>query len=574
LLENHLFMRWTLKTQPNPKKTALLARALNIDLINAKLLVQRGIETYEEAKAFFRPNLDNLHDPFLMKDMDKAVARIEKAIQNKEPILVYGDYDVDGTTAVTLLSKYLLTHSNLVETYVPDRDKEGYGISFQGIDFAEDNDFSLIIALDCGIKALDKVAYAAQKNIDFIICDHHTPGDTIPDAVAVLNPKRVDCAYPYKELCGCGVGFKLVQALHSRKGGTTEQLVPYLDLVATSIAADIVPITGENRILTYFGLQVINEYPSTGIAALKRVAYDKKTLSITDVVFGIAPRINAAGRLKHANYAVELLTENDLETAQLMAKAINDFNNERKDLDKLITQEALSQITANQEEDNFTSVVFDASWHKGVIGIVASRLIETYYRPTIVFTKSGDYLTASARSVRGFDLYQALEACEEWIEQWGGHKYAAGLRIKSENYQHFKKAFEAVVKKRMPDELREPEIRIDSELFLSDISPKFYRILTQMAPFGPQNMHPVFMASGLRDNGTGRRVGADQSHLKVSIIEGANPKTYKGIGFGLGYLYKMLQKPFKAVFTLDENHWNGITSIQLKIKDIKQEFPD
>jgi single-stranded-DNA-specific exonuclease len=567
-------MRWTLKTQPNPKKVAALAKALTIDNVNAKLLVQRGIETYEDAKAFFRPNLANLHDPYLLQDMDKAIDRIHKALQNEENILVYGDYDVDGTTAVTLLSKYLKTRYDAVGTYVPDRDNEGYGISFKGIDFAADNDFSLIIALDCGIKALDKVAYATEKNIDFIICDHHTPGKELPKAVAVLNPKRTTCSYPYKELSGCGVGFKLVQALHHEEGGTVEDLVPYLDLVATSIAADIVPMTGENRVLTYFGLQVINNSPSVGIAALKKAAYEKEELSITDVVFGIAPRINAAGRLKHANYAVELLTETDEDKAKEMANAINDFNTERKDLDKLITQQAIAQIVANKEETNFTTVVYDADWHKGVIGIVASRLIETYYRPTIVFTKSGEYLTASARSVRGFDLYKALEACQDSIEQWGGHKYAAGLRIKPENFKTFKDRFEEIVKDTIPAELREPEIRIDSELFLSDISPKFYRILQQMAPFGPQNMHPVFMASGLRDNGTGRRVGSDQSHLKLSIVEGANPKTYNGIAFGLGHLHTMIHKPFKAVFTLDENKWNGMTDIQLKIKDIKDDFAD
>ncbi len=565
-------MRWTFKNQPNPKKVAVLAKALNIDKINARLLVQRGIETYEQAKAFFRPELSHLHDPFLMKDMVVAVNRIEKALAEDENILVYGDYDVDGTTSVALVSSYLKTvQEDRIGTYVPDRDNEGYGISYQGIDYAEANDFSLIIALDCGIKATDKVAYATKKNIDFIICDHHTPGDDLPEAVAVLDPKRKDCAYPFKELSGCGVGFKLLQALHEKNGGLLEDLIPYLDLVATSIAADIVPIIGENRVLTYFGLQVINTDPSIGIAALKKIAYQKETLSITDVVFGIAPRINAAGRLKHANYAVEILLETDYDKAKEMAKAINDFNIERKDLDKQITQKAINQIIENNEEENFTSVVYNESWHKGVIGIVASRMIETYYRPTIVFTKNKDFLTASARSVSGFDLYSALEACENLIEQWGGHKYAAGLKIKEENYLAFKAAFEAVVKERIPPELREPEIRIDSELELSDITPKFYRIVQQMAPFGPHNMHPFFMASGLRDNGYGKRVGEDKSHLKLSIVEGANPKTYNAIGFGLGHAFPLIQKPFKAVFTVEENTWNGFTSIQLKIKDIKEE---
>ena len=565
-------MRWTLKTEPNPKKVAILAKSLNIDTTNAKLLVQRGIETYEQAKAFFRPSLENLHNPFLMKDMDLAVERIEKALQKGENILVYGDYDVDGTTSVALVSKFLKTKQDNISTYVPDRDNEGYGISFKGIDFADDNGFSLVIALDCGTKALDKIAYANKRNIDFIICDHHTPGEKLPDAVALLNPKQEYCDYPYDELSGCGIGFKLIQALSQKEGNSVENLLPYLDLVATSIAADIVPMTGENRVLCYHGLNVINENPSVGIAALKNSAYDKETLSITDVVFGIAPRINAAGRLKHANYAVEILIEQDEKKAHEMAVAINEINTDRKDLDKQITQQALLQIEIQNIQEAYTTVVYDENWHKGVIGIVASRLIETYYRPTIVFTKSGDFITASARSVKGYNLYEALQACDEYIEQWGGHKYAAGLRIKLENLEKFKIRFEEVVKNSIKPEQREPEIRIDSEIFLSEISPKFYRILEQMAPFGPQNMHPVFAANGLRDNGMGKKVGADQTHLKLSIIEGANPKTYNGIGFNLGEKYALTKQSFKAAFTLDENHWNGRTSIQLKIKDIKEDF--
>ncbi len=565
-------MRWTLKPEPNPKKVALLAKVLNIDRTNARLLVQRGIGTYEEAKAFFRPSLENLHDPFLMKDMDVAVERIEKALEQGENILVYGDYDVDGTTSVALVSKYLKTKQDNISTYVPDRDNEGYGISFQGIDFADDNGFSLVIALDCGTKALDKIAYANDKKIDFIICDHHTPGEKLPDSIALLNPKREDCDYPYDELSGCGIGFKLIQALSQKEGDSVASLVPYLDLVATSIAADIVPMTGENRVLCFHGLQVINENPSVGIAALKNVAYDKEILTITDVVFGIAPRINAAGRLKHANYAVDILIEQDENKAHDMAVAINEINTDRKDLDKKITQEALAQINTQNLQDVYTTVVYDENWHKGVIGIVASRLIETHYKPTIVFTKSGDFITASARSVKGYNLYEALLACDEYIEQWGGHKYAAGLRIKLKNLKKFKIRFEEVVRNSIKPEQRVPEIRIDSELFLSEISPKFYRILEQMAPFGPQNMHPIFTANGLRDNGMGKKVGADQTHLKLSIIEGANPKTYNGIGFNLGEKYALTKQPFKATFTLDENHWNGRTSIQLKIKDLKEDF--
>lgn len=564
-------MRWTFKPDPNPKKVAVLAKALNVELTIAKILVQRSIETFEQAKDFFRPNLSNLHDPYLMKNMNVAVERVEKAIKEGENILVYGDYDVDGTTSVALVSKFLKTKLDSIGTYVPDRDNEGYGISYKGIDFADDNGFSLVIALDCGIKAIDKIDYANKKNIDFIICDHHTPGQKLPDAVAILNPKQNDCKYPYKELSGCGVGFKLVQALSQNGGVSVDDLVPYLDLVATSIAADIVPMTGENRILTYYGLQVINENPCIGLAALKKTAYEKDTLNITDVVFGIAPRINAAGRLKHANYAVELLTENDAEKALKMAIAINTINTERKDLDKKITEEALAQIADEDLQDSYTTVVYSENWHKGVIGIVASRLIETHYKPTVVFTKSGDYLTASARSVRGYNIYEALEQCNDYIEQWGGHKYAAGLRVKPENYKAFKKRFEAVVKKTMRPELRLPEILVDSEIFLSEVSLKFHRILEQMAPFGPGNMHPVFAASGLRDNGMGRKVGADESHLKLSIIEGTNPKTYNGIAFGLGNLHSLLKKPFKTIFTIDENHWNGSSSVQLKIKDIKQD---
>ncbi len=565
-------MRWKVKPETDPQITSKLAQELNIDFTLAKLLVQRGIETFEQAKAFFRPSLEDLHNPFLMKDMEKAVERIELAIATNENILVYGDYDVDGTTSVSLLSSYLKTIYPNIATYIPDRYEEGYGVSYQGIDFAEDNNFSLIIALDCGIKAIDKVAYAKENGIDFIICDHHRPGNEIPAAVAVLDPKRADCDYPYKELCGCGVGFKLIQALASKKGETIDDLVEYLDLVATAIAADIVPITGENRILAYFGLQVINTNPRTGIKAIIH-QIDKKELTITDVVFTIAPRINAAGRIKHGNYAVELLTEIDFDTAVNFASEIEKNNNERKDLDKTITNEALQQIEQNTEQQNFSTVVYSENWHKGVIGIVASRLIETYYKPTLVFTKSGDKLAASARSVKGFDVYEALEHCSEFIEQFGGHKYAAGLTLKEENYQNFKNKFEEVVKNNLPEELRTPEILIDTEINLSEITPKFYRILNQLAPFGPQNLKPVFMTDGLRDNGYGKKVGADESHLKLSIIDGVNQNTYNAIGFGLGSKYPLIKNgnSFRAAFSIDENHWNGNISLQLLIKDLQDE---
>jgi len=563
-------MRWKLKENPDSKQIVHLSKALDIDLNLAKLLNQRGVHTFEQAKHFFRPKLDELHDPFLMKDMDLAVSRIEKAINNKEKILIYGDYDVDGTTSVSLVFSYFIKVYSNIATYIPDRYKEGYGISFQGIDFASDNDISLIIALDCGIKAIDKVDYAAKKNIDFIICDHHRPGKKIPDAYAVLDPKREDCSYPYDELCGCGVGFKLIQAFAERRNQNFDDLIPYLDLVATAIAADIVPLTGENRILAHFGMQVINQNPRPGIKALiKQVKKD--TLNITDVVFIIAPRINAAGRIKHGLHAVNLLCENNFALALEYATEIEKYNIERKDLDKQISKEAIQQIIDNKEEQNYTSVVFDENWHKGVIGIVASRLIEKFYRPTLVFTKSGDSLAASARSVKGFDVYDALNECSEFIEQFGGHKYAAGLTLLPENYINFKAKFEEVVKNSILEESMSPEIIIDTSIYLSDITSKFHRIINQFGPFGPQNMKPVFIARGLRDNGYGKKIGGNEEHLKLSIISGADQKTYNAIAFGLGDKYELITKgnSFQAVFTIEENHWNGVTSLQLNIKDIK-----
>ena len=561
-------MRWTLKTAPNKKKVSQLSNDLSVNPILASLLVQRNIDSFKKAKEFFRPSLEDLHDPFLLKDMDRAVSRIEKAITDNENILIYGDYDVDGTTSVSLVSSYLKTITNHIATYIPDRYDEGYGISYQGIDFASDNNFSLIIALDCGIKAIEKVSYASQKNVDFIICDHHKPGDEIPNAFAVLNPKRVDCTYPYKELCGCGVGFKLVHALASRRGQTIEDIQQYLDLVATAIAADIVPITGENRILTYYGLEVINTNPRNGIKAIIH-QINKKKLTITDVVFIIAPRINAAGRIKHGNYAVELLTEMDFEVALDFAASIEKFNLERKELDKKITYEALQQIESANEKEKFSTVVYSENWHKGVIGIVASRLIESFYRPTLVFTKSGNKLAASARSVRGFDVYEALNECSEFIEQFGGHKYAAGLTLDPKNYSAFKNKFEEVVKATIDKKLLIPEITIDLELELSEITPKFFRILQQMGPFGPQNMKPVFKTTSVRDNGYGKTVGADKSHLKLNIIDGADKKTYNAIGFGLGNKIKSIKGDFDIAYSLDENEWKGNTSIQLILKDLK-----
>ena len=562
-------MRWTIKPKPSEEKIKQLAAALNVEEFVATLLVQRGIETFEDARQFFRPTLADLHNPYLMKDMDKAVERIELAIKNQENILVFGDYDVDGTTAVSLVSSYLKTYYPNVATYIPDRYDEGYGISFKGIDYADDNGFSLIIALDCGIKSIDHVVYAKERNIDFIICDHHRPGNSLPEAVAILDPKREDCGYPYDELCGCGIGFKLIQALGENRNQTIEDLTSYLDLVATAIAADIVPMTGENRILAYFGLQVINSNPRPGFKALTH-QIKKKTLDITDVVFIIAPRINAAGRIKHGNHAVELLTEFDFEQAQQFASEIEAYNAERKDLDKQITREALEQIIKNKEKERFTTVVFQEDWHKGVIGIVASRLIETYYRPTLVFTKSGDKYAASARSVKGFDVYNALEACSEHLEQFGGHMYAAGMTLLEEKYQLFKDAFEKVVEETIHPDMLIPEISIDAEINFSDITPKLMRILQQFEPFGPQNMTPVFLTKNVKDTGYAQRLGADEEHLKLFVRQN-NSEGMAAIGFGLGNKMELTAniKPFEAVYCIDENEWNGKTSVQLRLKDIK-----
>jgi len=566
-------MRWTLKSKPEKEKVQKLQNELQINEIIATLLVQRGIETFDQARQFFRPSLADLHDPYLMKDMEKAVSRIEKAIADGENILVFGDYDVDGTTAVSLVSSYLKSFYPNVATYIPDRYDEGYGISYKGIDFAEDNEFSLIIALDCGIKSVDHIAYANDRNIDFIICDHHRPGDMLPKAIAVLDPKRGDCSYPYDELCGCGVGFKLIQALAQNRNQTIDDLLIYLDLVATAIAADIVPITGENRVLAKFGLEVINTNPRPGIKALIQ-NLKKKVLTITDVVFIIAPRINAAGRIKHGNEAVALLTEYDLDQAEIFASEIEQHNSDRKDLDKQITVEALSQIEENNETNRFTTVVYQENWHKGVIGIVASRLTETYYRPTIVFTKSGDKLAASARSVKDFDVYNALEACAEHLEQFGGHMYAAGMTLKEENYTAFKEAFERVVEQTIHPDLLIPEISADVEMELSDINEKLIRLLNQFEPFGPQNMTPVFLTKGVKDTGYAKGIGQNEEHLKLFVKQSRSFGSSEGfgaIGFGLGNKLELTknQKPFEAVYCIDENEFNGNVTVQLRLKDLR-----
>lgn len=559
-------MRWTIQGVDS-KKVQQLVTVLQVDELVARLLVQRGVETFEEAKTFFRPSLEHLHDPYLMKDMDKAVERIERAIANQENILVFGDYDVDGTTAVSLVSSYLRTYYDQVTTYIPDRYTEGYGVSKKGIDYAADNECKLIIALDCGIKSIELVAYAKSLGVDFIICDHHLPGDQIPEAVAVLDPKRQDCNYPYDELCGCGVGFKLIQALGQNRGQNIDDLTSYLDLVAVAIGADIVPIDGENRVLAYYGMEVINKFPRVSITALFG-EHRKTTYDISDVVFTVAPRINAAGRIENGNYAVDLLTETDAKIALQKAQEIELFNTERKDLDKTITEEALLQIKINKEQDNATTVVYKETWHKGVIGIVASRLIETYHRPTLVFTKSGDYLAASARSVPGFDVYKAIETCQEHLIQFGGHVAAAGLTLEPRNYQKFKDKFEEVVAATISDACDVEEVKIDAEISLSKINPKFIRILKQFAPFGPKNRTPVFLTHNLKDMGCAKQIGSDLSHLSLNVTDGE--RTFKAIAFGKGEQLATVKKgSFSAVYCIDENEWRGDVSVQLRVKDLR-----
>ena len=561
-------MRWTLKPKPSEENSNKLAKELGVDPLIASLLLQRGIETYEAARNFFRPSLADLHDPFLMKDMDKAVARIEQAITNDENILIYGDYDVDGTSSVALLSSYLKSYYPNVATYIPDRYDEGYGISYKGIDFAEDNGFSLIIALDCGIKAIEKVVYASKKNIDFIICDHHRPGPELPKAIAVLDPKRDDCEYPFKELCGCGVGFKLIQALGVKKGETINDLILYLDLVATAIGADIVPITGENRILAYHGLKVINSNPRTGFKAiLKQIK--KQTLTITDVVFIIAPRINAAGRMKHGNRAVTLLTETNMDDAIVWAAEIEQYNTDRRDADKRITREALDQISEMKEEHRMTTVVYDKNWHKGVIGIVASRLIETYYRPTLVFTKSGEKLAASARSVKGFDVYNALEGCAEYIEQFGGHKYAAGLTVAKDQFENFRNKFESVVEESIDIELLVPKIGIDLPIDFNHIGYKLYNLLKQLAPFGPGNSTPIFSTHQITASSNGRLM--KKEHIKIYVKQKGFSNKFEAIGFNLGKYFERVQsgEEFQMAYSIQEASYNESQYLQLNIRDIK-----
>lgn len=564
--------KWNLKPLPDESSVLRLCSEIYKTAKPAQrsivqLLLQRKIETYEQAKKFFNPSLKDLHNPFEMKDMDKAVQRILQAIENQENILIYGDYDVDGTTAVSLFYLFLSELYNNVTYYLPDRYKEGYGVSFQGINYASDNNISLIITLDCGIKAIDKVDYAKEKGIDVIVCDHHTPSSELPKAVAILNPKQKDCSYPYDELCGCGIAFKLAQAINIVLERPESFVFKYLDLVAIAIAADIVPVTGENRILLAQGLSLINEKPSIPVRKLLQTA--KQPYTTTDLVFVVAPRINAAGRIAHANLVIELLTQKQEKEIISKAYEIEYLNDKRKRLDEEITQEALVQIIENQEENKKTTVVFQPFWHKGVIGIVASQLIENYYRPTLVFTKNEDKLVASARSVSGFNIYNALEACQEYLEQFGGHKYAAGLTIKEENYNKFKETFELIVSQTIDKELLEQRINIDLEIKLEDVSSIFFETLKRFAPFGPENMTPVFLSKGVKAKEF-RAVG-DGSHLRIVLTNIEETVSFVAIGFGLADKKTILEKgqPFDIVYQLEENIWNGRASIQMRIKDIQ-----
>lgn len=561
--------RWSYKERPPQEDIDYLSKQINVNPYLSSILLQRGIRNFEEAKHFFRPSLDDLHDPFLMQDMAKAVARIQQAIQNKEKILVYGDYDVDGTTSVALVYDFISKIYEHVDYYIPDRYVEGYGVSFQAIDWAEEQGFRLIISLDCGIKAVEKIRLAKEKGIDFIVCDHHRPGDVLPPAHAVLDPKRTDCRYPFKELSGCGVGFKLLQAFCKKEGIHDDNLFAYLDLVAVSIASDIVPIVDENRVLTYFGIEKLNTNPRPGLQALKDLAGVNSTSDISSIVFGIGPRINAAGRIDHAKYAVKLLLSKDKKEAEELAIPINKNNILRKNVDFNITKEAMAMI----EEDTMlktakTTMLFKHDWHKGVIGIVASRCIEKYYRPTIILTKSNDLATGSARSVVGFDVYEAIAECADLLEQYGGHKYAAGLTLKLDNLPVFKKRFEEVVSKTIEEHHLTPQIDIDEVIDLQMINGKFYGILKQMAPFGPGNMSPVFVTKNVRIASTPRLL--KNEHLKMQVMQ-EGPQRMDVIGFGMAKYFSMIESGmrFSMAYCIEENNYKGNKTLQLILKDIK-----
>ena len=566
--------KWILKPAGDQDTVKIMADSLNINTFLSRILVQRDINSFDKAKQFFRPQLADLHDPFLMKDMDKAIERLNKAIGNKENILIYGDYDVDGTTSVALIYNYLSKHHKSLGCYVPDRYNEGYGISFAGLDYAIENNYSLIIALDCGIKAVEKVRYANEKGIDLIICDHHTPGDSIPEAAAVLDPKRPDCDYPYKHLSGCGVGFKLLQAFTINNNYNVSDLYPLLDLVVVSIGSDIVPITGENRILAHYGLKVLNNNPQTGLKTVIELSnLSDKEIVISDIVFKIGPRINAAGRMESGSTAVDLLITKDEKKSIDIGNQINLINDERKSLDHSITDEAIEQVQNYPGNGNMKStVVFSENWHKGVIGIVASRLIEVFYRPTVVLTQSNGLLSGSARSVPGFNLYSAVENCSGLLEDFGGHMYAAGLTLKAENFEKFKICFEKFVAENITEEQMTPSINADLLIEIKDINQKFYKILKQFAPYGPGNMKPVFISRHVFDNGHGKTVGKNGEHLKLKIIQHIGDNlTMDAIGFGFGHFFEQIKnyQPFDVCYTIEENTFMGHTNLQMMIKDIK-----
>lgn len=574
--------KWLYKESKEPNLVSQLQQDLNVSYTVASLLVQREIPDFDTAKTFFNPKWNHTHDPFLMRDMDAAINRIQLAIRDKQKILIYGDYDVDGTTAVSLVYSFFAKLHEEIAYYIPDRYKEGYGISKAGVEYAIDNGFGLIIALDCGIKAIDHIDFAKKNNIDFIICDHHRPGNELPKASAVLDPKREDCDYPFKELCGCGIGFKLIQAYSSTIGLSDSDLYVYLDLVAIAIAADMVPINNENRILCYFGLKQINSNPRMGIVPFIKAA-KKSKFNVSDLVFSIAPKINAAGRIHSGKKAVDLLISDSLQTANEISEQINNYNLERRSIDKTITEQALEMIASNAELQNKnTTVLYSPNWHKGVIGIVASRLMETYYRPTIILSKSGDVVSGSARSVRDFDVYNALQACTNEILQFGGHMYAAGLTIAEDKITEFSNKFESVVQQTIrPDQLIQ-QIEIDKEIEFQELEPdiprnplpKLYRILERFAPFGPSNRRPVFVTHNVVDNGYSKAIGADESHLKLNIKQDKYPHIIvSGIAFKFGHLATMVKSgtPFSIAYTLELNEWNNQVQLQLNVKDIRFE---
>ncbi len=549
-----------------------IGESLAVSEVLAKLMVQRNINTFDEAKLFFRPDLNLMHDPFLMKDMHKAVSRLEEALARGQKILIYGDYDVDGTTSVALVYSFLRKKTQNIDYYIPDRYSEGYGISIQSIDYASQTGVALVIALDCGIKAIEKINYASQKGIDFIICDHHTPGDTIPAAVAVLDPKRKDCPYPFKELSGCGVGFKFMQAFARRNEIAAEVLYDFLDLTAVSIASDIVPVTGENRILAFHGLIKLNQNPLLGLKAIMKIAgIDQKNKTITDCVFKIGPRINAAGRIKSGNSSVDLLVADNEKLADELGKTIDEYNTDRKEKDRDITHQAIRMIGNDMELQNRkTTVLFKPEWHKGVVGIVASRLIETYYRPTVILTESRGKATGSARSVDGFNLYDAVEACSHLLENFGGHTYAAGLTLKIENVQKFADCFDQFVSTHITPDQLVPSITVDTEIQFSQITQKFYRVLKQFAPFGPGNMSPVFMTRNVRDTGNSQPVGQNREHLKLEMVD-SQGSVFSGIAFSMAHHYSDVKKkkPFTVCYVIDENEFRGNITLQAQVKDIQ-----